>query len=73
MVLYAVDGLSLRKSSCGLDCLAFRGSCTVVHASSSEGESVLFISESLVVCHKASMVHVSSILLTPHSIVVDLW
>jgi hypothetical protein len=46
MVWYAV-GRARRKRSFALDCLAFRGSRVVIHASSSAGESVFFISESL--------------------------
>ena len=39
----------------------------VVHVSSSAGESLLFISESWAAFHSASMVHISSILLSSHS------
>ena len=60
-------GRSLRKCSFVFDCLDFRGSCDVVHVSSSPGEGVPFISESSTASHNASMVHISSILLSSHS------
>ena len=53
----------LRKRSFDLDCLAFCGLCVFVHASSSAGESVFFISESLTSSHSVFMVHMSCILL----------
>lgn len=59
--------MSRRKSYFALDCLVFRGSRVVIHASSSAGESVFFISESLTDSHSASMVQISSILLSSPS------
>jgi hypothetical protein len=58
------SGRVLKKSSLGLVCLIFRGSCVVLHVSSSDGVRILCVSESRTVSHVTSMVHTSSILLS---------
>ncbi len=61
------SGRTLKKRSLGLVYLVFRGSCVVLHVSSSVGVRVLCVSESRTVSHSVSMVHTSSILLSVHS------
>ncbi len=60
------SGWALKKRSFVLACLAVRGSCAILHVSSSAWGSVLFISESLAVSNGASM-HISSSFFSAHS------
>jgi hypothetical protein len=61
------SGRSLKKSSLVLVFLVFRGSCVVLHVSSSVQVRVFFVSESRDDSHNTSMLHTSSILLSVHS------
>jgi hypothetical protein len=61
------SGRALKKHCFAVVSLIARGSCAVLHVASSTGVGVLCISESRAASHSASLVHISSILLSDHS------
>ena len=60
------SGRTLKKRVLTLISLSVRGSCVSLNVSSSAGVRVLTISEARVASHSASLVHISSILLSTH-------
>ena len=61
------SGRARKKRFFAIISLRALGSCVVLHVASSSGVRVLSISESRSASHSASLVHTSSIWLSPHS------